>query len=127
MRPLRLVFTILLFAGSVYAANADVITVHLDLDATQAPTGMLHAHLTIPATAGPLTLAYPKWIPGEHAPSGPLSQVVKFSVYGEWKADYLAPRRSGCLSVPRRCAAGLSADRSRSRLCLRDRGGRFPV
>ena len=28
--------------------------------------------LRIPATAGTLTLYYPKWIPGEHAPDGPV-------------------------------------------------------
>jgi hypothetical protein len=26
----------------------------------------------IPASPGPLTLYYPKWIPGEHGPTGPI-------------------------------------------------------
>ncbi|MEO8748644.1 MAG: M61 family peptidase [Rhodanobacter sp.] len=30
----------------------------------------------IPVTPGPLTLYYPKWIPGEHAPRGPISSVA---------------------------------------------------
>src|SRR5690348_15445831 len=94
MRTLLLVFTILPFACTVHAADANLVPVHLDLDATQAPTGVLHAHLTIPASAGPLTLAYPKWIPGEHPPSGPLSQVVKlvFMANGKqiaWRRDDL--------------------------------------
>jgi len=73
---------------------AQNLPITLDLDATQAPTGLLHSHLTIPVTAGPLTLAYPKWIPGEHAPSGPLSQVVRlmFAAGGKplaWRRDDL--------------------------------------
>jgi predicted metalloprotease with PDZ domain len=44
----------------------------LRVDATDAPSNVFHSHLTIPASAGPLTLYYPKWIPGEHSPSGPI-------------------------------------------------------
>jgi predicted metalloprotease with PDZ domain len=66
----------------------------LDLDARQASIGLLHAHLVIPAAPGPLTVAYPKWIPGEHAPNGPLGQMVrlKFEVNGKtlaWRRDDL--------------------------------------
>lgn len=44
----------------------------LRVDATDAPSNVFHSHLNIPASAGPLTLYYPKWIPGEHSPSGPI-------------------------------------------------------
>jgi predicted metalloprotease with PDZ domain len=68
--------------------------IRIELDATQAPLGLLHSHMTIPATAGTLTLAYPKWIPGEHSPGGPLSQVIRlsFSANGKpltWNRDDL--------------------------------------
>lgn len=68
--------------------------IRIELDATQAESGLLHSHMTIPATAGTLTLAYPKWIPGEHAPGGPLSQVIRlsFSANGKpltWTRDDL--------------------------------------
>src|SRR5438477_53028 len=46
------------------------------VDATDARRGVFHTHLTIPATAGPMTLVYPKWIPGEHMPTGPLMQMA---------------------------------------------------
>jgi len=46
--------------------------ISLEVDATEAPRRLLHAHLTIPAKGGPLTLLYPKWIPGEHSPDGPV-------------------------------------------------------
>ena len=66
----------------------------LDVDATRAPLSVLWAHIAIPASPGPLTLAYPEWIPGEHAPTGPLNQVVslKFSANGKplpWRRDDL--------------------------------------
>ncbi len=48
----------------------------LFVDATDAPRGILHARLEIPAQPGPLTLYYPKWIPGEHAPSGPIADLT---------------------------------------------------
>jgi predicted metalloprotease with PDZ domain len=56
------------------------------LDATDAPRKIFHAQLTIPASAGTLTLYYPKWIPGEHAPSGPVIDVagLKFTGNGQF-------------------------------------------
>ncbi|OLE54898.1 MAG: hypothetical protein AUG51_06060 [Acidobacteria bacterium 13_1_20CM_3_53_8] len=62
------------------------------VDATAAPRGLFHAHLVIPVTRGALTLYYPKWIPGEHGPTGPIMQLagLKFSVSGRtipWQRD----------------------------------------
>jgi len=53
-----------------FATTANPMTVLLD--ARQASRGLMFAHLTIPVRPGPLTLVYPKWIPGEHGPTGPL-------------------------------------------------------
>ena len=66
----------------------------LRVDATEAPRKIYHAELTIPASPGPLTLVYPKWIPGEHAPTGPITDLagLKISAGGkilEWKRDSL--------------------------------------
>ena len=44
----------------------------LAVDATEAPRKVFHARLTIPATPGDFVLLYPKWIPGEHGPTGPV-------------------------------------------------------
>ncbi len=55
-----------------YGATAAAPHINIALDATDAPRKIFHAQLTIPASAGTLTLYYPKWIPGEHAPSGPV-------------------------------------------------------
>jgi predicted metalloprotease with PDZ domain len=50
------------------------------VDATEAPRGLVHAKLSLPAHAGENVLAYPKWIPGEHGPTGPLVNVVGMRV-----------------------------------------------
>ena len=45
-------------------------TITLALDARETPRKLLHARETITVTPGALTLVYPKWLPGEHAPDG---------------------------------------------------------
>src|SRR6266540_4009360 len=47
--------------------------IKLSVDITEAPRKILHARLAIPTKAGPQTLFYPKWIPGEHGPTGPIT------------------------------------------------------
>lgn len=51
-------------------------TLTVQVDLTDAPTRMFRVHETIPVTSGPVTLYYPKWIPGEHSPSGPIENVA---------------------------------------------------
>ena len=53
-------------------AIAQQAPIQLFVDETDAPRKILHAQLSIPVSPGPLTLLYPKWIPGEHSPSGPI-------------------------------------------------------
>jgi predicted metalloprotease with PDZ domain len=77
--------------GTALAAGP---TVSLVVDATEAPRKILHARLRIPASAGTLTLYYPKWMPGEHAPTGPILDLagLKFSSDGQtlkWRRDLL--------------------------------------
>jgi len=69
-------------------------TIQLSVDASEAPRKIFHARLKIPATAGTLTLYYPKWIPGEHAPDGPVTNLagLKFFANGQelkWRRDAL--------------------------------------
>jgi predicted metalloprotease with PDZ domain len=68
---------------SLHAADAPRISIALD--ASDAPRKIFHAQLTIPAVPGTLTLYYPKWIPGEHAPSGPVIDLagLKFTGNGQ--------------------------------------------
>src|SRR5712692_2320325 len=79
----------LLIAASAFSQTAP-ITLHVD--ATDAPRKMLHARLRIPARRGKLTLLYPKWLPGEHGPNGPITDLVglKMSAAGKpvpWQRD----------------------------------------
>jgi predicted metalloprotease with PDZ domain len=76
--------------GAAFAAAGP--SVSLVVDATEAPRKILHARLRIPASAGTLTLYYPKWLPGEHAPTGPINDLtgLKFSASGQtlkWRRD----------------------------------------
>jgi predicted metalloprotease with PDZ domain len=69
-------------------------TISLTVDATKTPRKLLHAHLVLPVQSGPLTLYYPKWIPGEHGPAGPIASLtgLKFEGNGKvipWKRDLL--------------------------------------
>jgi predicted metalloprotease with PDZ domain len=69
-------------------------TIQLTVDATQAPERIIRTHMVIPVKPGPLTLYYPKWIPGEHQPDGPIANVagLKFSANGKtipWTRDLL--------------------------------------
>ena len=69
---------------------APPIKVHVD--ATAAPRGVFHCRLELPVRPGPLTLTYPRWIPGEHSPTGPITQVVglRFRAGGReirWRRD----------------------------------------
>ena len=50
-----------------------MLTVNVDL--SDAGKRIFRSHETIPVKSGALTLFYPKWIPGEHAPSGPVENV----------------------------------------------------
>src|SRR5690242_18024 len=51
-------------------------TIMLAVDASDAPSRIFHAKLTVPAKAGAITLLYPKWIPGEHGPTGPIQDLT---------------------------------------------------
>ena len=66
--------------------------IKISVDATQAPRMVLHSQLEIPASPGPLKLYYPKWLPADHSPDGPISNIagLKFSAGGEripWRQD----------------------------------------
>ncbi len=93
-RAVRALVPLLIVAASVavFAASAPHVT--LTVDATDAPRKIFHAQLQIPAEPGTLTLYYPKWIPGEHAPDGPVIDLagLKFTGNGQrlqWRRDLL--------------------------------------
>ncbi|HKT31199.1 MAG TPA: M61 family peptidase, partial [Gammaproteobacteria bacterium] len=58
----------------------------LVLDARDAPRGLMTASMTIPVKPGPFTFVYPKWIPGEHGPTGPLNDISQLKVSANGQA-----------------------------------------
>ena len=91
MKPIRIVCLVLLLLFASAAASAQT-AITLNVDATDAARNMLHTKLAIPVRPGPLTLFYPKWIPGEHMPSGTINDLVglQLSAGGKriaWRRD----------------------------------------
>jgi predicted metalloprotease with PDZ domain len=68
-------------------------TIRLAVDATDIAHHLFRAHETIPvAGAGPMTLLYPKWLPGHHSPGGPIEALSGLIVKAngqrlEWTRD----------------------------------------
>ena len=87
-----LVLLLVLQLCAVTAVGQNLLSIKLNVDATDAARNVLRATLTIPVKPGPLTLFYPKWIPGEHSPTGPINDLVglKITANGKsipWKRD----------------------------------------
>src|SRR6202163_870844 len=82
-----------LFSSVVlFAVDGPIIT--LSVNASDAPRKMIHSQMHIPAKPGTRTLYYPKWIPGEHGPTGPITDLtgLKFTAGGKtlkWRRDLL--------------------------------------
>ncbi|HET6914003.1 MAG TPA: peptidase M61 [Rhodanobacteraceae bacterium] len=100
---LAVALALALVAGSALADAADANipppqdtpyhgTITLSVDASDTSQGIFRAHETIPVQAGELTLLYPKWLPGNHSPSGPIDKLagLKISANGKplaWTRD----------------------------------------
>lgn len=94
MKFARLLGVVSFAIWSISSWCATAPTVTISVDATSAPRKIFHATLKIPATPGELTLYYPKWIPGEHAPDGPVVNLAGlfFHANGQtlkWRRDTL--------------------------------------
>ncbi len=78
-RPLALLFCAALVIGApAWAARAPAsgsAPMKLTVDLSNAARSIYRVHMTIPVSSGPLTLVYPKWIPGDHAPTGPVTNL----------------------------------------------------
>ena len=57
--------------GLLLATQARAVDLTVNVDARETARGLLHVTQTLPAKPGALALSYPKWIPGEHGPTGP--------------------------------------------------------
>ena len=75
----------MLLGMSSVAGAAQSAPITLSVDLTDAPRKILHATETMPVAPGPLTLVYPKWIPGEHGPTGPIENFAGFFITADGK------------------------------------------
>jgi predicted metalloprotease with PDZ domain len=91
--------TLLSVIGILFSLNAPTVfaqsgQISLTVDATLASEKIVRTRESLPAKPGPLTLYYPKWIPGEHGPDGPIGNLtgLKFTANGKtipWQRDLL--------------------------------------
>jgi predicted metalloprotease with PDZ domain len=97
MLPLMLVLAAVAFGGApAYAAKKSSSSppgpIHISVNITDAARKIFKAKIVMPVQSGPLTLYYPKYIPGEHGPTGPIVNLagLKFTANGkqlEWRRD----------------------------------------
>jgi predicted metalloprotease with PDZ domain len=85
-----LVLPAALLCASSLVAQKTPITITADL--SDAPRKLYHAEVDIPVRPGPLALTTPKWIPGNHRPTGPVDDItgVVFTADGKplpWRRD----------------------------------------
>lgn len=69
-------------------------TLKINVDATDIAHRVFRVHEVVPAQAGPLTLLYPQWLPGNHSPTGPIDKLAGLVVKANgqvlpWKRDPL--------------------------------------
>jgi predicted metalloprotease with PDZ domain len=96
----RLAVTVLFVVSALAAPTAQAPstesrvtgTIMLALDVRETPRKLLHVREAFNVTPGALTLVYPKWLPGEHAPDGPIDDLVglNFTAAGRslpWRRD----------------------------------------
>ncbi|MEO6102617.1 MAG: peptidase M61, partial [Pseudoxanthomonas sp.] len=99
-----LLWSLLLIAGAASADESSATPLvsdqdypgilQLAVDATDTARRIYQVRERIPVQPGPLKLWYPQWIPGNHAPTGPINQLAGLQISGngqriEWKRDPL--------------------------------------
>jgi predicted metalloprotease with PDZ domain len=78
LRSPRFALSVLLALWVLVSASTRMLaqSIRLHVDLTDAPRNLYHAKLNIPAKPGLMTLVFPKWIPGNHRPSGPIAALT---------------------------------------------------
>jgi predicted metalloprotease with PDZ domain len=72
--------------------EAQKTPIQITADLSDAPRKLYHAEVDIPVQPGPVSLTTPKWIPGNHRPTGPVDEIsgVVFTANGKvlpWRRD----------------------------------------
>jgi predicted metalloprotease with PDZ domain len=76
----------------VGAASAFAAPITIAADLSEAPRKLWHADISIPVQPGAITLTAVKWVPGNHRPTGPISDLtgIVFRANGQtlpWRRD----------------------------------------
>jgi predicted metalloprotease with PDZ domain len=83
-RPILLIAAAALLGSACCAASrsAQASPGPVDLTVRLPDPGqqLFHVHEVMPVEPGSLTLYYPKWIPGDHAPDGPIDQMMGLEI-----------------------------------------------
>jgi predicted metalloprotease with PDZ domain len=80
VRAVGLLVLVVIATGDLAAQNTSVPTMTLLVDETQAFRRIAFVHEEIRVQQGPLALAFPRWIPGEHGPTGPIENMAALRV-----------------------------------------------
>jgi predicted metalloprotease with PDZ domain len=85
-------FLLPLFASASLAQDSPAPVMTLVVDESQAARRIAFAHEEIRVHPGVLELAYPKWIPGGHGPTGPIEQMAALQIHAggatlAWRRD----------------------------------------
>jgi predicted metalloprotease with PDZ domain len=80
VRAIGLVVLVAIARGDLAAQGTSVPTMTLLVDETQAFRRIAFVHEEIRVQQGPLALAFPRWIPGEHGPTGPIENFAALRV-----------------------------------------------
>jgi predicted metalloprotease with PDZ domain len=55
-------------------------TIRLAVDATDTTRAVFRVHESIPVQSGSMVLLFPKWLPGNHGPSGPIDKLAGLAI-----------------------------------------------
>src|SRR5258707_14346107 len=85
-------FFVLIAVTATARAQDASPTMTLLVDESQAARRIAFVHEEIRVQPGPLALFYPRWIPGEHGPTGPIQQMAALRIHTKdatlpWKRD----------------------------------------
>ena len=100
--------------------------IKVDVDATDLAHRVLQVNETLPVKPGKLTLLYPQWLPGNHAPRGPIDQIAGLVIRANgqtlaWKRDPLdvyafevdVPKGAAQLNISFQVATPQNSDQGR--------------
>ncbi len=115
-RPLCPVLGLLLVLAAASAPDARAAaptSLDHEVDARESRRHLLHATIGMDVDGTPLALAYPKWIPGDHGPEGPIANLVglAFEVDGRavaWERDSIDAWTLRLVPPPGRLTARLT-------------------